>query len=148
MSVADPPTVIELGLSAVETLQEFRLIGPPKSFSTEVKDCEDRVWGRNVLTQPENLRVSRLTPPSMKSLVATWSGEVTSVLPSRQTQPPQPMMFFVLPLGAPLTPKEKAPKRGSEEVSATYCAFGKEVPGSQVVGAALAGGSVPSHDQM
>ncbi len=87
----------------------------------------------------------------MKSLVATWSAEVTSVLVSRQTQPPQPMMCgkSFLPLGMPaLTPNLNAAKRGSLAGMATYCALGKTPPGSHCSAGEPGGGRSPLQDQM
>src|SRR5258708_4232127 len=58
-----------------------------KSFRVEVNACEVRVCGMKVLMQPVNPSDSRLTLPSINSLVSIFATLFPE--PSRQTQPPQ-----------------------------------------------------------
>src|SRR5260370_29353735 len=78
-------------------LQVFNETGPAKSCRAELISGDDRVWGRNVLTHPVKPRVSRLTPPSMNSLVETVLTSSPLAWP-RQTHPPQRMAPVLAPL--------------------------------------------------
>src|SRR5438132_10041832 len=59
-----------------------------KSFRTAVKDCDERVCGRNELIQPLKPIAARSTPTSNNSLVRIV--EVSTPLAFRQAHPPQP----------------------------------------------------------
>src|SRR5947199_7738960 len=82
-----------------------------KSFSTAVKDCDERVCGRNELIQPLNPIAARSTPTSNASFV--WIVEVSTPVASRQAQPPQPMMSgtptHVSPVGQSLLVPQQMP---------------------------------------
>jgi hypothetical protein len=85
----------------------LNVIGPPKSFSVAVNDCDDRVCGQNVWMQPVKPSADRSIAPSMNSFLSIVVDESAPL--SRQTQPPQPiarspvftpkMMLPALPVG-------------------------------------------------
>src|SRR5215467_14194963 len=84
-------------VSIVGCLQFENAIGPAKSFRTAVKDCDERVCGKNVLIQPWNPAAPRSMPPSISAFCA--SVVVLAPEPMRHTQPPQVM--GVLPAFTP-----------------------------------------------
>src|SRR5438132_1032653 len=88
--VADWPTWIGLGvwLTVVSVVagRQVLKVWTEKSFSTAVKDADERVCGRNVEMQPVKLSDLRSMPPSMSSFVAMLRFRVPSAL--RQAQPP------------------------------------------------------------
>ena|SRR5439155_5298255 len=85
-----------------------------KSFSTAVKDCEERVCGRNVLMQPLNPIAARSTPTSNASL--SGSVEVSTPFLSRQAQPPQPVVVGGRTHVSPLVGQSLAVEQNVPEV--------------------------------
>ena len=94
VTFADDCVVVMVG-----DLQFENAIGPAKSLSTAVNDCDERVCGRNVLMQPWKPAAARSMPPSMN---AFWASVVVlAPLELRQTQPPH-----VIAVAPELTPND------------------------------------------
>src|SRR4051812_49187790 len=132
----------------VGDLQFEKAIGPAKSLRTAVNDCDERVWGRNVLMQPWKPAAARSIPPSMNAFCA--SVVVLAPVELRQTQPPH-----VIGVLAELTPNDATVTPPFCEGTATYC--GSPLPGlplaagsqtvlSLLVSYPAAPGAMPLHD--